>query len=675
MSIARYIRLRRSFLLRAKWFGDIIEHQHLVDSGRNTDLALALKTLRETLDSSVERVIEIEDERVAYGDEEPDEDRDGVIEAALRLLRERIDSHDAHFARQSRGLSPAIQFLLRRRCAELNVAPRSLFVTVGEPGNFACSEPTFHEVVAHVQELTVTAADRTLAVTVPRIEGEHALWLPVTLGHELGHFLLRHCPPTSLAELDAAIEASTAVATVKLPQEILAEPAEAEEKPARVRRKLSAQKLTGEWLHELICDAYAVRQFGVAGYLALAEFLESVGTKEATGELFTHPPSYFRCQLMRRWVEIGGGELTKAELALLESMADFEQADEAHDFRWADAMLAFFSDHSDVIWDATSAWTTGGSHFWTDTTPEKIDSLVRRISEGIPPIEYDIPGDHHGPATPAEIVSAAWFALHDSDVRNEWEHLTYADFSATVDRLSLKAIEDFYFLASWNAASESAKVDPLSLGQTPEGTSGASGPGVLAASAINTRLSARDHKRIVLSPRLGDPVGASSVDVRLGSKFILFDRAAHPAFDALSEERPDPRTMQHRVERRWGEPFYLHPNQLVLASVLEYLVMPSDLSAQVITRSSYGRLGMITATAVQVHPGYRGCLTLELVNLGEIPIAIVPGQRIAQLMFFSTVGERHDTSMPKYDCPVGPEFSKVTDDKEGPVLRALREAR
>jgi dUTPase len=49
-----------------------------------------------------------------------------------------------------------------------------------------------------------------------------------------------------------------------------------------------------------------------------------------------------------------------------------------------------------------------------------------------------------------------------------------------------------------------------------------------------------------------------------------------------------------------------------------------------------GRCGLIIATATGVHPGFFGCLTLELSNVGEIPIAVKPGYPIGQL-FFHTV--------------------------------------
>lgn len=104
--------------------------------------------------------------------------------------------------------------------------------------------------------------------------------------------------------------------------------------------------------------------------------------------------------------------------------------------------------------------------------------------------------------------------------------------------------------------------------------------------------------------------------------------------------------------------------------------MPPDVAGQVITRSSYGRLGLLSATAVQVHPRFTGCLTLELVNLGEVPMAITPGERVAQLMLWhtspeETVEDKDDQS--KYRHPTGPEFSKIREDKESQTLVNLRQ--
>jgi dCTP deaminase len=52
---------------------------------------------------------------------------------------------------------------------------------------------------------------------------------------------------------------------------------------------------------------------------------------------------------------------------------------------------------------------------------------------------------------------------------------------------------------------------------------------------------------------------------------------------------------------------------------LEFFKLPSDVMAYVIGRSSWGRLGLVIATATFVDPNFRGSITLELVNEGESP--------------------------------------------------------
>jgi dCTP deaminase len=154
--------------------------------------------------------------------------------------------------------------------------------------------------------------------------------------------------------------------------------------------------------------------------------------------------------------------------------------------------------------------------------------------------------------------------------------------------------------------------------------------------------------------------GAASIDLRLGTWFLVarqdrvpmleitkptrleqrLDQAAH---DLAIEEHlhddlarflsPEVRDAQlaHNLHVRFGEDFILHPRSFVLGVTLEWLRLPSDLGGYVTGRSSWGRRGLVIATATGVHPGFTGCLTLELANLGDVPIAIRPGMTIGQL--------------------------------------------
>jgi dCTP deaminase len=55
---------------------------------------------------------------------------------------------------------------------------------------------------------------------------------------------------------------------------------------------------------------------------------------------------------------------------------------------------------------------------------------------------------------------------------------------------------------------------------------------------------------------------------------------------------------------------------------------------------------MIVATAVGIHPGFVGSLTLELRNLGGAPITLYPGQTIAQLFFHQVTDQNGSQERP-----------------------------
>lgn len=138
--------------------------------------------------------------------------------------------------------------------------------------------------------------------------------------------------------------------------------------------------------------------------------------------------------------------------------------------------------------------------------------------------------------------------------------------------------------------------------------------------------------RLAIIPLLEtDQIGPASIDLRLGTEFLVLRRTSHRGVDPGSGSEFHPEEIVDRVAVRFGEPLWLHPGQFVLGATLEYLRLPKTMGAYVLGRSSWGRVGLIVATAVMVQPGYRGSLTLELVNEGESPMALYPGVRIAQL--------------------------------------------
>jgi dCTP deaminase len=127
--------------------------------------------------------------------------------------------------------------------------------------------------------------------------------------------------------------------------------------------------------------------------------------------------------------------------------------------------------------------------------------------------------------------------------------------------------------------------------------------------------------------------GAASVDIRLGCWFLACRQSRISLFDVYNNrvDVPNEAKLTKSYYVRFGDSFILHPKAFVLAVTLEWIRLPANFAAYVIGRSSWGRHGLIIATATGVHPGFTGCLTLELTNVGEIPITIKPGTTICQL--------------------------------------------
>ncbi|WP_162529333.1 dCTP deaminase [Segeticoccus rhizosphaerae] len=165
--------------------------------------------------------------------------------------------------------------------------------------------------------------------------------------------------------------------------------------------------------------------------------------------------------------------------------------------------------------------------------------------------------------------------------------------------------------------------------------------------------------------------GRPSRDVRLGRHFIVFRRNSAVSLNAVSGKGS--RGIQEMVEVGWGEPFVLHPQEMVLAVTLESILMSDDCNAQVLSRSSLGRMGLLSATAVEVQSGFRGCLTLELVNLTSIPLEITPGQRVAQIVPAAICGQPHRYDGKYQNQDWLPRYSEGIKDKELKIIGNLRE--
>ena len=83
---------------------------------------------------------------------------------------------------------------------------------------------------------------------------------------------------------------------------------------------------------------------------------------------------------------------------------------------------------------------------------------------------------------------------------------------------------------------------------------------------------------------------------------------------------------------RIAERTVLNPGEFVLASTMEHFNIPNDLIAFVHDKSTWARHGLSLFNTV-IEPGWRGYLTLELVNNSSKHMEISAGCPIAQIVF------------------------------------------
>jgi dCTP deaminase len=186
------------------------------------------------------------------------------------------------------------------------------------------------------------------------------------------------------------------------------------------------------------------------------------------------------------------------------------------------------------------------------------------------------------------------------------------------------------------------------------------------AEIINYMEREKITDRLVITPLINpfEFFDAASINVRLGNEFIIMKKQSFPILDIANKEELSSRIekYQERIRIDYREQFVLHPNQLIIGSTLEYISLPKTLMCYVVGKSSWGRMGLIIATATKVDPGFRGCVTLEMINEGEVPIVLYPGIPIAQLVFHETAGKAgYDGT---YNYATGPQFPDFSKNQE-----------
>lgn len=208
--------------------------------------------------------------------------------------------------------------------------------------------------------------------------------------------------------------------------------------------------------------------------------------------------------------------------------------------------------------------------------------------------------------------------------------------TAVLDRLAAGAVDTLEFCSLWQRAGGAlyrraggAKHD------------GAWAEGVLTRAEIEERLVDADTaKRMAITPLLDGGLTDTGVNLRVGFSVVHlagnFATAGEPDLTIADSGRMSlPRLWRAAARVPLGERFVVQPGATVVIATLEWVLLPWDCLGQVITRPSYGRLGLITPAATAVRPGVMEPIALEVVNVGVSAISLTPGVSLAHLVVTS----------------------------------------
>jgi dCTP deaminase len=162
---------------------------------------------------------------------------------------------------------------------------------------------------------------------------------------------------------------------------------------------------------------------------------------------------------------------------------------------------------------------------------------------------------------------------------------------------------------------------------------------------------------LVVDPLCADSIQPASIDCRLGTHFLEVEDRRVSVIDLVSE-------IHYREFE--GDSITIPPHSFVLATTMEYVRLPHDLTAFVEGRSSIGRIGLFIENAGWVDPGFAGQITLELYNANSLPIRLDAGRRICQLVFCKMDQAALSPYAGKYQGQRGTTGSRVAMDLTKP---------
>ena len=151
---------------------------------------------------------------------------------------------------------------------------------------------------------------------------------------------------------------------------------------------------------------------------------------------------------------------------------------------------------------------------------------------------------------------------------------------------------------------------------------------------------------IEISPFNENHVGPASIDLHLANDFRIFKNNHRPI---NVNEDVNIENFTETIYIADDDSFLLMPGKSCLGVTVEHIKLPSNICGWIQGRSRFARFGLIVhATASFIQPGVDNKQVLEITNMGEMPLKIIPKVKICQIILQECNGDAEYAGKYKY---------------------------
>jgi len=161
-------------------------------------------------------------------------------------------------------------------------------------------------------------------------------------------------------------------------------------------------------------------------------------------------------------------------------------------------------------------------------------------------------------------------------------------------------------------------------------------------------------KRLVIDPFEKDTIRENGVDLRLSDEIAVRNPKLikEMVFDPTNEEH-----VKNEYVLKKGKELVVPAHSMVLMSTKEYISMPNNIMGFVEIRSTWARHGLSMPPTI-IDAGFKGTITLEVINNAPHAILLKPDMRFAHVIFATTLNEVTNAYKGSYLGQRGIKFPK-----------------